>query len=93
MPDQTIVKDNGTRYERLAATRGTDYLLVYNCTGRDMRIDLDKIAGQEKQVWWMDAATGQITPLGVFHSRILTFRPLTNGDGVLIAADATKHYL
>ncbi len=93
VPDQTIVKDNGTRYERLAATRGTDYLLVYNCTGRDMRIDLDKIAGQEKQVWWMDAATGQITPLGVFHSRILTFRPLTNGDGVLIAADATKHYL
>ncbi len=93
VPDQTIVKDNGTRYERLAATRGTDYLLVYNCTGRDMRIDLDKIAGQEKQVWWMDAVTGQITPLGVFHSRILTFRPLTNGDGVLIAADATKHYL
>lgn len=35
--------DNGIQYDRLAATRGTDYLLVYNYTSRPMTIDLRKI--------------------------------------------------
>ena len=93
VPDQTIIVDNGKQYERLIATRGNDYLLVYNFTGRDMKLDLTKISGDKKQVWWLDAATGRLTWLGEHRSRIVTFRPQTQSDGVLIAVDASKNYL
>ena len=92
VPDQSIVLDNGTKYDRLAATRGKDYLLVYNYTSRDMKIDLRKISGDRKKVWWMDASTGRMTYLGEFDSKVLTFRPHKTSsaveDGVLIAVDA-----
>ncbi len=97
IPDQSIIVDNGTRYDRLAATRGSDYLLVYNHTCRDMRIDLRKISGKQKKVWWMDASTGHLTLLGTFKSDVLTFRPHKTRkgieDGVLIAIDAAKDYI
>ena len=96
VPDQSVVVDNGTQYDRLIATRGDDYLLVYNYTSRDMTIDLRKISGDRKRVWWMDAATGRLTWLGEYDNRVLTFRPhkTTDGieDGVLIAIDARKDY-
>jgi len=97
VPDQSIVEDNGTQYDRLSATRGRDYLLVYNYTSRDMTVDLRKISGTEKHVWWMNAGTGALTFLGCHPSKVLTFRPHKVGpgieDGVLIAIDADKDYL
>jgi len=96
VPDQSIVIDNGTKYDRLAATRGNDYLLVYNYTSRPMTIDLQKISGKQKKVWWMNAINGHLTFLGTYDSKVLTFhqRKTGNGieDGVLIAIDAEKDY-
>ncbi len=97
VPDQSIVINNGTRYDHLVSTRGNDYLLVYNYTSRDMKIDLRKISGENKKVWWMNANTGKLTFLGVFDNKVFTFRQHKSGngieDGVLIAIDATKDYL
>lgn len=104
VPDQNIIVENGTKYDRLIATRGTDYLLVYNYTSRIMKIDLTKISGTKKHVWWMNAGTGILRYLGEYDSKVLTFRPhktmvSTNRpgfgieDGVLIAIDAQKDYL
>ena len=97
MPDQSLILDNGTQYNRLIATRGNDYLLVYNYTSREMKIDLRKISGDKKKVWWMNASTGLLTYLGQEDNKVLTFRPQKTGngveDGVLIAIDASKNYL
>ena len=97
IPDQSIVLNNGTQYDRLAATRGNDYLLVYNYTSRDMKIDLRKISGDKKKIWWMNAGTGELTWLGEYDNKVLIFRPHKIGagieDGVLIAIDASKDYL
>lgn len=95
VPDQSLIEENGVRYERLIATRGSDYLLVYNHTGRTMRVRLDKISGKKKNVWWMDAATGALKYIGSFESKTLTFAPVAfpGTDGVLIAIDAKCHYL
>lgn len=97
IPDQSVVEDNGTRYERLMATRGDDYLLVYNHTGREMRVDLRKISGGRKNVWWMNPTNGRLTYLGEYADRVVTFRyHAENGgvpDGVLIAIDAAKDYI
>lgn len=91
VPDQRVILNNGTRYDRLAATRGKSYLLVYNHTGRDMTVDLTRISGARKRVWWMDPTDGHITFLGTFDSRVTTFRYHARAtgvaDGVLIAAD------
>lgn len=91
-----IVGENGTRYERLIATRGSDYLLVYNYTGRKMTVDLNKIAGKTKSVWILNAKTGEYSSLGGVKSQS-SFTPTipasVDGDFVLIAFDATKNYL
>lgn len=99
IPDQTVVaSENGTRYDRLIATRGNDYLLVYNYTAGDMTIDLRKISGDRKNIWWMDASTGKLTFLGERDSKVFTFRMQHNAqqgvhDGVLIAVDASRDYI
>lgn len=99
IPDQSIIAgENGTQYNRLLATRGNDYLLVYNYNSVPMKLDLDKISGDKKQVWWMDAATGNLRYLGEYDSKTLTFNPQNRdrkkvNDGVLIAVDASKEYL
>ena len=97
VPDQSIILENGTKYDRLIATRGNDYLLVYNYTSRIMKLDFTKISGQKKNVWWFNAGTGGLRYLGEYDSKVLTFRMHKQGfgveDGVLIAVDASKNYL
>lgn len=85
------------QYDRLIATRGGDYLLVYNYTNRSMKLDLTKISGHKKNVWWMNAANGKLRYLGEYDSKVFTFQIQKEGtgieDGVLIAVDASKNYL
>ena len=99
VPDQSIIVENGKQYNRLIATRGNDYLLVYNYTSREMKLDLTKISGQKKNVWWYNVSNGELLYLGEFDSKVITFRPhksISAGfidDGVLIAVDSNKGYI
>lgn len=99
IPDQSIIKGEvGERYERLIATRGADYLLVYNYTGRNMQIDLSKISGKKKKCWWYNPRTGDFKYIGeVDGNKIVQFTPeKENGeakDFVFVAVDASKNYL
>lgn len=90
--DQSVIRNNGTKYERLIATRGNDYLLVYNHTGIPMDIDLRKISGKKHNVWWMDAATGCLKYVGKAKDSF-KYTPDDDSDGVLIVADDTTGYL
>ena len=96
--DQSIITgENGTRYDRIIATRGNDYLLVYNYSGKDMSIDLSKISGQRKNVWLMNPVDGSLKYLGEYNSRRADFSYVisdkNNTDRVLIAIDSRQHYL
>jgi hypothetical protein len=97
VPDQSVIVENGEKYSRLISTRGNDYLLVYNYNGNSMKLDLTKISGDKKNVWWMSAETGKLKYLGEFDNKVLTFRyhpqSVRIEDGVLIAVDASKDYL
>ena len=101
VPDQKVIySSNGTRYDRLIATRGKDYLLVYDYTSRDINADLSTVSGKKKDVWWMDCQSGNLTFLGTFTDGRHVFkaqRPANSTlpvcDGVLIAIDSTKRYL
>lgn len=97
VPDQSIIiGNNGEKYERLIATRGTDYLLVYNHTGAPMKINLDKISGKSKKAWWYSPRDGSLSYIGVFEGATASFKPAgthkKGNDWVLILTDSSKDH-
>jgi hypothetical protein len=98
IPDQRVIAgSNGERYDRAVATRGHDYLLVYNYTGRPMQIDLSKIEGEKKEAWWYGAKDGKLVYIGEFENKITPFQYdsgyMSGSDQVLIVTDASKGYI
>ena len=98
IPDQSIIAgQNGERYDRAIATRGNDYLLVYNYTARPMQIDLSKISGTKKNCWWFNPKNGEVQFIGEFDSKVTNFTIdagyNSGNDRVLIAIDSAKDYL
>lgn len=98
IPDQSVIAGtNGERYDRAIATRGNDYLLVYDYSARPMQIDLTKISGEKKKAWWFNPQNGSMTYIGEFENKIADFQydaPYMRGeDRVLVVTDATKDYV
>lgn len=99
VPDQSIIAgQNGERYDRAIATRGTDCLLVYNYTARPMQIDLSKISGAKKNCWWFNPKNGELQFIGELDGTKITNFQLdiaynAGNDRVLIAVDSTKDYI
>lgn len=97
VPDQSIIAaKNGGRYDRLVATRGRNYLLVYNYSACPMKINLTRITGNKKKLWWFDPRHGRFTFIGLFDNKtvdILYDAPYQGGrDMVLVAVDAEADY-
>lgn len=89
VPDQSLIAENGERYDRLLATRGKDYALIYTWNGRDMKVNMGKIGGAKVQASWYDPRTGEKKSLGKFENKgVKTFNPpgeVRNGnDWVLV---------
>lgn len=91
--DQSAVIDNGERYDRILATRGKDYMLAYNHTGRKMHLDLSRISGKEKNIWIMNPTDGKLKYEGKTSGRTFLYEPQPGNDLVLIAIDADQSYL
>ena len=97
--DQTVIaSQNGTRYDRIIASRGKDYLLVYNYSGRPVTLNLTKISGKKKNVWLMNPANGSLQFLGEYdNSSAVDFSfdgaYLRSSDRVLIVIDSSKTYI
>ncbi|MDE6648851.1 MAG: glycoside hydrolase family 140 protein [Muribaculaceae bacterium] len=90
--DPSIIIDNGTRYDRIVASRGKDYILAYNHTGRHMKIDLSKISGKEKKIWTMDPEDGSIRYIGKTTDSIYSYQPEPGKDVVLIATGIIENW-
>ena len=98
IPDQSVIAgQNGERYDRLIATRGKDFLLVYNYSARPMQVDLTKISGAKKKAWWYHPTDGRMEYIGEFGNGIASFQydaPYMQGhDRVLVATDAAATYV
>lgn len=98
IPDQSvIINPNGTQYERVIATRGNDYMLVYNYTNRLTEIDLTKISGVKKKAWWYSPVNGSIDFIGEFENGKQTFIHdsgyRAGNDQVLIITDSNASYV
>lgn len=98
IPDQSITNENeGEKYERLLATRGKDYIFVYDYIGRDFQINMGKITGERVRAWWYNPRNGAISFIEEFkNSGVKEFSaPGLSGEGndwVLVVTDSTKDY-
>lgn len=97
-PDQSLLNgENKPMYDRLIATTGPGYGLVYNYTGRETSVNLNHVSGDRKNIWWMDCSSGNLTFVESTDAAVKTFlapggnRP--GNDKVLIMIDAEKDWL
>jgi hypothetical protein len=98
VPDQSVITNtNGTQYERVIATRGNDYILVYNYTNRLTEIDMTKISGAKKKAWWFNPSNGDVEFINEFNNGKQTFIHdsgyRAGNDWVLIITDSSKSYV
>lgn len=85
IPDQSMIADQGERYDHIIASRGKDYAFIYNYTGRSMQVHMGKIAGAEVKATWFDPRNGQYTkPENISNKGTITFNPPTQDDWVLV---------
>jgi len=70
VPDPSLVEShNGQQYNYLAATRGNDYVFIYTYTGRNIQVQMGKIAGQRVKASWFKPTDGSLIDLGDFENR------------------------
>jgi len=94
VPDQSLIVGNGTRYDRVAATRGTGYAIAYTYTGKPFRVQMGRISGKRVRASWYDPRTGQTQPISIFPNRGKRLftppgTPAPGNDWALLLDDAT----
>lgn len=98
IPDPGLIRSNpGSTYlDRLVATRDDrgSYAMVYLPQNKPVKIDLSRISGNLKNVWWFDVRTGTATAAKpVKGNGAATFTPPPKGiDWVLVIDDAAKNF-
>ena len=93
VPEQDILLENdGTRYDYLLATGGTDYAFVYTYTGQEIQIRGGKLKGKKISASWFDPRNGTDRSIGSFPNRdTLVFQPpgrIQNGNDWVLVLDA-----
>ena len=70
VPDQSLIAgDVGEKYDRLMATRGQHYAMVYTYTGRNISVKMDKLAGKTIKASWYNPRDGKYTTIGSFANK------------------------
>ena len=96
-PAQEVIQGEvGEKYERLLATKGPDYLMVYDYSGRELSVDLSAVEGKPKKLFWFRPEDGSVRFVGLFDG-VCRFKPegqhTPGNDWVLVAYDSQKNYL
>lgn len=69
IPDQSLVNEQGERYNYLVATRGNDYAFIYTYTGRKISVNLGKWKADKVRCSWYDPRNGQYQVIGVVANK------------------------
>lgn len=69
IPDQSLVANQGEKYDYQVATRGNDYALIYSYTGRKITANMGKISGDKVIASWYNPRNGKITKIGTFDNK------------------------
>jgi len=70
VPDQSLIAGTvGEKYNRLVATRGKNYAFIYTYNGRNISVNMGKIAGTKVKASWYNPRNGQTTAIGSFPNK------------------------
>jgi uncharacterized protein DUF4038/collagenase-like protein with putative collagen-binding domain len=97
VPDQSLIKENDyVPAERIQATRGTDYLMVYSSAGKPFTVTLGKTTGNAVKGFWYNPKSGKRTPIEqMANTGSQLFTPAASGygqDWILVLYDVAKNY-
>jgi hypothetical protein len=96
VPDQSLVADSLEGLDRIAATRGDGYAMVYSAQGRKFTVNMGKIGAAKLVARWYNPRTGTSEAAGEFDGAGTTeFTPPSEGfgsDWVLVLDDASKNF-
>lgn len=82
VPDQSLLESNHAGANYMAATRGTDYVMIYSPNGVAASVVMGKIAGNQVRAAWYDPRNGGFIEAGKFpNSGTQLFQPPTSGRG------------
>jgi len=96
--DQSMIKSSFTQdyKDYIAATRDSEksYAMLYLPQNKSVSVDLSKVSGSKKNVWWFDPRNGEATPgKSVSGGGAKSFSPPKTGqDWVLVIDDASKNF-
>ncbi|MEP7143648.1 MAG: glycoside hydrolase family 140 protein [Ferruginibacter sp.] len=97
VPDQSVIKEASlTPAERIQATRGNDFCMVYTAAGKSFTVLSTKISTAKLQAYWYDPRNGKTTDVELkAGGKNQFFTPPSSGygqDWVLVIEDAGKGY-
>ena len=69
VPDQDLIVNQGSKYEYLAATRGADYALIYTFIGKNIKVNMGKINGEEVDAFWYNPKNGNDFSIASFKNK------------------------
>ncbi|WP_420151119.1 glycoside hydrolase family 140 protein [Spirosoma sp.] len=76
VPDQSLIANQGERYDYLVASRGPDYALIYTYTGRNIKLNMGKLEGDNVTASWFSPRDGKTTAIGdVANTGVQEFNP------------------
>jgi len=95
---EIIVANNDTPGEKMIATKGDDYAMVYLPTGDKVQLNLESIPGQKLQTWWFHPATGKAFDNGIIDKKETEWFDAPGdaergNDWVLVIENANKDFV
>jgi hypothetical protein len=69
VPDQTMLLDNGIKYNYIAATRAETFAMFYTYTGRKFKVALNKIEGASVYAYWFNPRNGGKVAIGIIRNK------------------------
>ncbi|MGD9929216.1 MAG: glycoside hydrolase family 140 protein [Mangrovibacterium sp.] len=77
VPDQSLVADQpGDKYDYQLATRGKNYAFIYTYNGKNIRVNMGKIEGEQVKANWFNPRNGEVAEIGTFpNSGVQEFDP------------------
>ncbi len=95
VPDQSLIADNGVRYDRVLASRGEGYAFAYSYTGRPFKMRMGSTAGSAVRARWYSPRDGSWQAIGTIQNDgVHWFDPpgetQEGNDWVLVIDNASK---
>jgi len=59
VPDQSMIVENGDRYEKIMATRGKNYAMFYVYNGREFKVEIKKLHFTPGKASWFNPRNGE----------------------------------